>query len=204
MKTIKLRHTAELQGSFEQGKRNLLFVFQVNCPGCFFYGFPMMGELYKKFKEKVNFLGLSTAFEDFEFNTENNTKMLLENNTLVGETKRAFHENGLETYAHEIEFPISMDLLTSREEFANEENIAYISSNVPGYSQASTSQKAELNLRIKDYLNTNALVPETFTLNQLRGTPSFILFDEHYIVLEHWFGHRQQHEVEQRIEKWLN
>ncbi|MEM9362737.1 MAG: hypothetical protein AAGA43_08885 [Bacteroidota bacterium] len=204
MKTLKLHHTPLLQGDFKLGKRNLLFVFQVNCPGCFFYGFPLMEALHEKYASTISFLGLSTAFEDFEFNTQDNTKMLLENSTLIGETKKAFQERGLESYPQHIDLPIAMDVQTPREEFATAENIEFICSNVPGFDKAQASQKDDLKLRIKDYLNTNPLVPETFTLNQLRGTPSFVLFDHQQTVLEHWFGHKEYHDVEQRIEKWLN
>jgi hypothetical protein len=37
--TIRLEIDKVLQGSFDLQPINLLFVFQVNCPGCFLYGF---------------------------------------------------------------------------------------------------------------------------------------------------------------------
>jgi len=37
---IQLKIDRVLQGSFDLKALNLLFVFQVNCPGCFIYGFP--------------------------------------------------------------------------------------------------------------------------------------------------------------------
>ena len=89
MKKLRLEYASLLQGEFAPGKRNLLFVFQVNCPGCFFYGFPMVNNLQKTFGEQLSFLGLSTAFEDFELNTHANTSLLLSEKKLVGETKKA-------------------------------------------------------------------------------------------------------------------
>ena len=64
MRTLKLKYNSLLQGDFKLGKLNFLYTFQVNCPGCFFYGFPVVNELFLKHKDKVNFLGLLTAFED--------------------------------------------------------------------------------------------------------------------------------------------
>ena len=34
----------------EKGKVLIIFVFQVNCPGCFLYGFPEVIELYESFQ----------------------------------------------------------------------------------------------------------------------------------------------------------
>ena len=78
MTTIQLQIDRVLQGLFELKALNLLFVFQVNCPGCFLYGFPLVNSLYWKYHDSgLNVLGLSTAFEDFEFNTAENTELLL-------------------------------------------------------------------------------------------------------------------------------
>lgn len=77
MTMLQLRLDRVLQGSFDLKALNLLFVFQVNCPGCFIYGFPLV-KLYWKYREcGLNVLGLSTAFEDFDYNTAANTELLL-------------------------------------------------------------------------------------------------------------------------------
>jgi len=66
-----------LQGSFDLKALNLLFVFQVNCPGCFLRFF-LVNKLHWKYRQSgLNVLGLSTAFEDFEYNTAANTELLL-------------------------------------------------------------------------------------------------------------------------------
>ena len=71
------------QGQFNLQKVNLAFVFQVNCPGCFIYGIPIVNKLYKTFNHKIGIIGVATAFEDFEFNNEANLKLLLNDGTLV-------------------------------------------------------------------------------------------------------------------------
>ena len=75
---LHLHYSRELQGKFSLKELNFLFVFQVNCPGCFLYGIPTVNQLYLEFGSQVGFLGLSTAFEDFEFNSRENTVKLLE------------------------------------------------------------------------------------------------------------------------------
>ena len=48
----------------EKGNVILIFVFQINCPGCFLYGIPEAIELYESFQERpFKVWGLATAFE---------------------------------------------------------------------------------------------------------------------------------------------
>lgn len=70
-----------------QGKVVVVEVFQVNCPGCFIYGIPEAIDTYQKYKNNdVVVLGLATAFEDFDKNTLENLKLLLQESKVIGET----------------------------------------------------------------------------------------------------------------------
>jgi len=89
---IQLKIDRVLQGSFDLKALNLLFVFQVNCPGCFIYGFPRQQAALEVSSVGLNVLGLSTAFEDFEYNTAANTELLLTEMKLVGATRQALGE----------------------------------------------------------------------------------------------------------------
>jgi len=53
----------------------------------------------------LNVLGLSTAFEDFEYNTAANTELLLTEMKLVGATRQALGE----FYSQAIDFPVAVD-----------------------------------------------------------------------------------------------
>lgn len=203
MKTLKLAHSSLLQGDFKQGDLNFLFTFQVNCPGCFFYGFPILNELCLKYEDQINFLGLSTAFEDFELNTEENTKALLEQNIIIGEVKKAFEDQGLDKYPQRVNFPVAMDLLQTSEEFITDENIESICNLNPNYSIWPEFEQKQLQKNIVDYLSKNPLIPVTFTLNQFRGTPTFVIFDGDYKVLDHWLGYKQPEEIKGILGKWL-
>lgn len=99
-----------LQGKFELGPRNLILVFQVNCPGCFLHALPTAESIHReRDRNGLTVLGLSTAFEDFELNTIANTRALLERAELVGETRRRFADHGIRTYSEAISFPIACD-----------------------------------------------------------------------------------------------
>jgi hypothetical protein len=77
--------------NFDQllGRVVLVEVFQVNCPGCFLYALPEAVELHRKYADAdagVTVLGVATAFEDFDKNTLENLRHLVERNEVVGET----------------------------------------------------------------------------------------------------------------------
>jgi hypothetical protein len=120
MTKFHLDYDRILQGDFalakSEGELNLFFVFQVNCPGCFIYGFPLVESLHQKYKSRgLKVLGISTAFEDFDYNTSANVELLLTERTLIGATKRAIGD----VYdAQSISFPIASDRLTTGQEVA--------------------------------------------------------------------------------------
>jgi len=194
-----------LQGKFEVNKVNIAFVFQVNCPGCFIYGIPMMNHLYKSFMDNVGFIGVGTAFEDFEYNNKANLKLLLENGTLVGETKKYYNTNfGLSNYLDIPNFPIAFDTITTSEQLINSNKIELICNAIPNFKNFSESEKEIVVLKIKSYYAEVPLIAETFTLNQLQGTPSFIIFDDKYQILALYFGYQNENILKTKLEYLLS
>lgn len=198
-------HTQELlQGEFVIHKVNIAFVFQVNCPGCFIYGFPMMNDLYKSFHDKMGFIGVATAFEDFEYNNDANLKLLLENGTLVGETKKYYNTNfGTSNYLRIPQFPVAFDRMTSSEQFINSDQIESMCNAIPDFANFPESEKESILLKVKSYYAQMPVLAETFTMNQLKGTPSFIIFDDNYKILAHYFGHQNEDVLKKKLEDLL-
>ncbi len=190
-------HTKEfLQGNFELKNLNLLFVFQVNCPGCFLYGFPVVNRLYNDLLNKeVSILGLSTAFEDFEYNNFENTQMLLDEKNLVGETQKYLQQKGFEKYPENIDFPVAMD-----RRLENEEDLDKMATNLcvqnPNYQIWPVTEQKIFRTKVVNYLKGLEVISLTFTLNQMRGTPSFVLFNDSYEILDQWFGHKKPEEIQ--------
>lgn len=106
-----------LQGDFTPQSINLMLIFQVNCPGCFIYALPLAAKLYEQYKNRINILGLSTAFEDFELNTIANTKQLLQSGEMVGVTRQYFLQEQIERYQVPLEFAIAFDRETFHRNF---------------------------------------------------------------------------------------
>lgn len=187
-------------GTFVQGKLdlkpiNIAFVFQVNCPGCFIYGIPTMNQLFQQFKDTTGFIGISTAFEDFEFNNLANTELLLKEGITVGETKKYLSQQGMITYKKLPEFPIAFDKMSTTEAFLSEQNLNELIATLAGSRVLSEAERIMLRQNIKHHYNKYPVIAETFTLNQLRGTPSFIIFKEDFTVVDHSFGHQSTHDL---------
>ncbi len=194
-----------LQGGFKLKKINLAFVFQVNCPGCFEYGFPLVNELYLKYANNFGFIGISTAFEDFEFNTELHTKQLLNDGTIIGETKKYFSKKfGIEKYNQKVHFPIAIDKTKTPEQFLTTENLSLICESNPNYKIWPQWEKDLMHEKVKSYYDNFPLISVTFTLNQLRGTPSFIIFDDKKIIVESFFGYQDIENLQSKLIQHLN
>ncbi len=189
----------KIKDPFVVKELNLLFVFQVNCPGCFMYGIPIGNELFTKYNDNnFGILGLSTAFEDFEFNTLENTLLLLESNLLVGVTKKYLGEK----YQDPILFPVAMDKQISKDEAITKENINKICQLNSNYDLLTQQEKQFFRERINNYLNRFPSVSYTFSMNQLPGTPTFILFDKKMEIISGWFGHHNVQEIESVIKQY--
>ena len=188
MNVIDLKYGNLLKGKFEKSKLNFLFTFQVNCPGCFFYGIPIVNRLYDRYKDKVSFLGLSTAFEDFGFNTEENTLKLLQSGEVVGETRKALHQYGQTSYPEPINFPVAMDFQWKPKTLLTDEEPKAVD--------------AQLSPYLIQHLKKLPSISHTFWLNTFKGTPTMLIFDDQEQILEHWFGHVPLENIEQALEKW--
>ena len=190
---LQLEYSSMVNGVFSIKKLNLLFVFQVNCPGCFVHGIPVMNEIFHEHAQNIGILGLSTCFEDFELNTQKNTARLVENGHLVGETKKMFALEGKRELPYEINFPIAYDRLKSPEEVLDEEFILKICEQHPGYAYWSSFDQLELRKKVKDYYSNLPGIAMTFACNQLQGTPTFIVFDDQWEIIGHHFGAIEAH-----------
>ena len=142
-----------LQGDFQLRRLNLLFVFQVNCPGCFLYGFPAVNNMYRRYGgENFAVLGLSTAFEDFELNTAANTRLLLEEKKTVGATSAALRHAEAGVYTQPIDFSVAVDLLTTGPQLATDAGTETVCRSHPEYEQFGEAKKAEWRQRVAAHL----------------------------------------------------
>jgi hypothetical protein len=179
--------------SNERGKPILIKVFQVNCPGCFTHAIPETLEISAKFKDSPLLVwGLATAFEDFQLNTLENLKKLIDFGEVVGETHAVLNSQGLlnnNRLDYSITFPVawdrlapyhSMDYLSDAHDF--------IKKDFPQFdSFPEKNQKLILN-QVMSYLKGKKYTAKTFETYQLKGTPSTLLIDRNGVLRGKWFG----------------
>lgn len=177
-----------------QGKVIVLEVFQVNCPGCFIYGIPEAIDTYQKYKNNgVVVLGLATAFEDFDKNTLENLKLLLQESKVIGETLTTLsYQNKLLNegkLSYNIPFPVGMDiLLKERLPIEGKRIMEFVNANVLDFDLYHQKDKDQIISRVKSYLETKPYSPVTFEEYSLKGTPSTIFIDKKGILRETAFG----------------
>ena len=202
MQKLHLHIDKMIQGKFSPKKLNLLLVFQVNCPGCFIYALPTFNKLYEQYSEKLGFLALSTAFEDFTLNSQAHTELLVNKGEVIGETKKMFADQGIDKLPYSLNFPVGMDPFLEPNE--QDELVNKICLLNPNYQIWSKYDQDLLRSKVTVYLKSQEKTPLTFTANQFRGTPSIVLFNERNVLLKSWFGHQPTEEIIKSIETFIN
>ena len=195
--------------NFDQEKDHvvLLEVFQVNCPGCFMNAIPEAISIYNKYKDEgVRVLGIATAFEDFDKNTLENLKMLVETGEVIGETKNALSMYGKlqdgNKLSYKIPFPLGMDNMTKTTgEISQEKIMQFIYTQIPEFDSQPEDYKNQIIQKVKDHMKSKEYLAETFEKFSLQGTPSAILVDRKGILRDVSFG--QSVRVEAMIQKLL-
>jgi len=152
----------------------------------------------------LNVLGLATAFEDFEYNTEGNAALLINSGTLVGETKRVLQENGFKKLPCPIDFPLAVDCLAdSSSQFYSLEDAWQICESTPHFQGMNEVEQEQAISYILGNLRGLDRSSYTFTVNLMSGTPSWVIFDGDMNILAHWFGHSDNHMVFKLLDKHL-
>lgn len=168
-------------------KGNVIYieVFQVNCPGCFYYGIPHAIEIYNKFKDRgVTVLGIATAFEDFDKNNLENLQLLLREGKLIGETKKALKSD---TYEYKIPFPVAIDSVIKFDGDIAGKIMDLINAQVKDFDKFDEDRKSSIREQARKAL-TEDPIPHTFATYSLRGTPSYILIDQDGILRDTGIG----------------
>ena len=184
-----------METNFDQEKDHVVLVevFQVNCPGCFMYGIPEAIRIYNKYRDDgVRVLGVATAFEDYDKNTLENLRLLLETGEVIGDTKQSLRTYGQlddNKLRFKIPFPVGMDSLIKENEDNNQERIMnFINNQVPDFDSLPQEQKNQMIQRVQDYMKSKEFTAETFETFSLQGTPSSILVDRKGILRDVSFG----------------
>ena len=172
------------------------------------HALPEAVNIYNKYKDDgVRVLGIATAFEDFDKNTLDNLKMLVETGEVIGETKSALSMYGqLEggnKLSYKIPFPLGMDNLTKTTgEISQEKIMQFIYPQIPEFDSQPEEYRNQIIQRVKDYMKSKEYSAETFEKFALQGTPSTIIVDRKGVLRDVSFG--QTNHIEPMIQKLLN
>ena len=188
--------------NIEQEKGNVILVevFQVNCPGCFMYAIPDAIRIHQKYeKNGVKVIGLATAFEDYDKNTVDNLKLLLDKQEVIGDTLNALAQTGQllngNKLPYSIPFSVAVDSIKKENPSASKSKaIDFIESSTPNLSSYDEKYKLMLIEHVQKYFESRQFYAETFEEYGLQGTPSTILIDKQGKLRQITFAQYRSHE----------
>ncbi len=188
-----------------RGRIVVVEVFQVNCPGCFLYGLPEVIEIHSKYGSNVTVLGLATAFEDFDKNTDENLDKLLTRGEVIGETLHGLQSHGWvngNILRYKIPFPVAMDTLKkpAQENFQNQVEFI-IDRDISNFERLSYGEQTRIRESIHKYLTDREWMPQTFELYNMSGTPTTLIIDQNGILRHKIFG--QYGKIEKMVKQLL-
>lgn len=186
-----------VQGDIELTDKNLMLVFQVNCPSCLTRALPLLSQIQQA-HPGLNCFALSTAFEGFTLNNKKTTIALLESGELTQHSKRQFAQLGHQKLPYDIDVPVAMDWFMSAESLG-----AIAPSLIGALDEERLSQSAQQTLK---NMLTQRVVPmakmgRTFLNNDFQGTPTWVYFDKDLEIKESWFGHKDFEWIEMVLNK---
>ncbi len=183
------------QTSLQQllGKVVLIEVFQVNCPGCFVHALPAVIDLQQRFgSQGLQVIGLATAFEHFDTNTEENLERLLADGELVGDPLQQLSKAGLAVDGrvdYRLDFPVALDALEEVEADTSAAAVReFILEQLPDFDERAEEDRAIITHKARQYLAARSHQPLTFSAYGLQGTPSSILIDRQGLLRDVSFG----------------
>lgn len=201
--TFQLKYSEVLQGSFEPAALNLVMVFQVNCPGCFIHGFPLLKELQTHYDDKLSCFALATAFEDFHLNTAENIKLMANTGELVGETLKAQEAGMFKWDSTNLSVPVLIDEVANQNELIHPEFIENIIKNMFNRTKTNVEQE-NMRATVNNYFSQLPKCGKTFAANLMRGTPSFFLFTDSMEILVQWFGHADSRAIIKELDIFID
>ena len=185
----------------------LIEVFQVNCPGCFFYALPNAIKFHEKYHDKgLVIIGLATAFEDYDKNTLENLQLLVKTGEVIGETFKALNQHGLlvdnSKLPWKLPFAVGMDRVEPDNEPVTDERIlSYARQLLEQFDRMQEDQQQAILSQIRTYFEQKIMKAETFERFSLQGTPSALLFDREGRLQDVSFGQsdHKQSAIEQLL-----
>lgn len=198
---LALKYNEVINGEFVPGSTNLIMAFQVNCPGCFIYGFPLLKKLQTQYDNKLSCFALATAFEDFHLNSTENVKRLINTDELVGETLKAQKAGLLKWDNAPISVPVLIDEVANQTELLHPE---FIENTIQNFDRTTATEQENMRTTLHNHFSQLPQCGKTFAANLMRGTPSFFLFTDSMEILAQWFGHADSRVIKKELDIFIN
>lgn len=171
------------------GRITLLEIFQVNCPGCFAHALPEAARLHESYTDAgLDVIGIATAFEEFEMNTEDSLLHLLDTGEVRGAPRQQLGKAGYlngDCLPYTLPFSIALDRLVVNTDTLDKHAIeGFILQQIPDFHEQGMAdeQKQAIWQQATTYLASKTHKALTFEAYQCQGTPTSIVIDQQGVI----------------------
>jgi hypothetical protein len=161
-------------------------------------------ELQTYYGNKLSCIALSTAFEDFQINTEENAKLLVNTGELVGERIKSTGSWYLNWESSTLSLPILIDEVINQSELQKSEFVESVIINMLDQTTTSPLEQENMRTSLHNYFSQLPQCGKTFAANLMRGTPSFFLFTDSMEILVQWFGHGDSRLIRNKLDIFID
>ena len=178
-----------LQGERRAAPYTLLFVFRMDCPGCFLYGLNEAAAVHAAFDPgELEVLGLCTEFGAFDPEIHQKLADFLKNGQMAQAVEDAFEAHGAKPDVVMPGFPVGLDRISTPEDFLHGDTLQWFYSLNPNYPLLSAEDIQNIVRQANLHYRQLPMVAHTFSLNFMRGTPAFVLLNARGEKIADWLG----------------
>jgi peptide-methionine (R)-S-oxide reductase len=191
LEPFNLQIESIVQGEWPSAPLTLLFVFRLDCPGCFLYGMGEAAAIASFFApSELQVAGLCTAFAHFDTDIESFLRRYLKTGALHPTVAAAFMQETVSHRPPPPKFPIAVDRITTPEAFLNGDTLQWFYKLNPKYPLLTMEDIKNINRQAQFFYRQFLMIAHTFALNFLRGTPSLVLLNNRRERIADWLGHQ--------------
>lgn len=185
-------------GPFIPKKINIALFFQMSSSASFYNAWPCLERIFHHFHDNVGLMAVSTAVEDFQLNTYKTTHDFVTGKSLPKQIDNEYVSRA-RTFILQSKIAVCFDNLMHPKDYFTDERLEWYYSKY-GVKSTKENDEKKISLRqIKKKFQSLDFIAVMYHELELKGIPSYVIFDNEYRILNKIHGIMEEDE----LERWI-